>query len=91
MHQNYPNPFVANKISTTLTFDLPIQDNVKVVVYNLLGEQVRTLISGSREAGAYKITWDGRDDRNMIVAAGIYIYQLKTSQTTCTKKMLILN
>jgi hypothetical protein len=91
LRQNYPNPFAANKISTTLTFDLPIQDEVKIVIYNLLGEQVRTLISGSREAGTYKITWDGRDNRNMLVAAGIYIYQLKTSQTTFTRKMLILH
>ena len=90
LHQNYPNPFSEADRTTTLMYELPVKDNIKITIYNLLGKKIRTLIDQTREPGKYRISWDGKDERNQRVASGIYFYQLKTTQSIFTQKMLVL-
>ncbi len=90
LRQNYPNPFQLRTEKTTVAFDLPRRETVEIVVYNLLGERVRTLVQGSRQAGIYTVYWDGRDDAGRFVASGVYFYQLITAGRTFTRKMLVL-
>jgi hypothetical protein len=85
--QNYPNPFNP---STEITFALPKQTNVKLVVYNLAGEAVATLVNQSMSAGNYHATWNGRTDDGRAVASGVYFYHLQAEGFTATKKMTLL-
>lgn len=87
LYQNYPNPF--NPV-TTIKFDLPADGKVNIAVYNILGQQVRTLVDRDFAAGTYSVTWDGKNDRGRIAASGIYIYQIKTDKFTQARKMLFL-
>lgn len=91
LHQNYPNPFAASRVTTTLAFDIPFQTQVDIVIYDLLGKRVATLFSGTKNPGFHEISWDGRDEFGKRVASGIYFYQLKAAKTNFSKKMLILH
>lgn len=85
--QNYPNPF---NNSTTIRFSLPSPERISLSIYNLTGQEVASLVSGSREAGEYTIHWDGTDDQGNELASGIYVYRLKSSAYEETKKLLLL-
>ncbi len=85
--QNYPNPFNPQ---TTISFSIAQRANVRLAVYDVNGALVRTLASETRAAGAYQITWDGRDDSGNQVASGVYFYRLATGSFTQTKKMVLL-
>ena len=85
--QNYPNPFNPE---TQIAFDLPTPGNVKLIIYNMAGHAVRTLINSSYHAGRHRLTWDARDDAGRKVASGIYIYKLVTPKTTISKKMILM-
>jgi hypothetical protein len=74
LHQNYPNPFNP---STTIEFAVPTNARVDIKVFNLLGQEVRTLLSGTKAAGRYSLVWDGKDNSGSRVASGIYIYKMK--------------
>lgn len=82
LFQNYPNPFNP---STTICFDLPRISNVSLIVYNIVGQQVVTLVNGKYEAGKYNIVFDGTK-----LASGIYFYRLQTEQYANTKKFILL-
>lgn len=69
----WPNPF--NPV-TTIHFSMPAAGDVELAVYNSLGQKVRTLVSGVRDAGEYAVTWDARDDRGAPVASGVYLYRM---------------
>ncbi len=83
--QNYPNPF--NPV-TAIDFSVEKSGSVSIVVYDLLGKEVAKLFSSSLSAGAYKVTWDGRDDFGRVVAGGVYFYQMKTEGFQFTRKMI---
>ncbi|MBK7142837.1 MAG: S8 family serine peptidase [bacterium] len=83
----YPNP--CNP-STTIAYNLPAGSSVKIVVYNLLGEIVKVLHQGFQEAGAYNVTWDGRNDSHEFVSSGVYFYQLQANDFTATRKLVLL-
>jgi len=85
--QNYPNPF--NPI-TTLRYDLPEQVNVNIIIYDMLGRQVRTLINQTQDAGFKSVIWDGTNDFGKTVSAGIYLYQIKAKGFVQTRKMVLL-
>jgi hypothetical protein len=87
LYQNYPNPF--NPI-TTLRYDLPKQSHVNIVIYNMLGRQVRTLINQTQEAGFKSMTWDANDDRGKPASAGIYLYTIQAGDFRQTLKMVLL-
>jgi len=85
--QNYPNPFNP---STAIQFSLAKGDHVKLNVYNLLGQQVKTLIDLDYPAGNHTVTWDGTDDNGARVASGIYLYRLESGGETFARKMTLL-
>ncbi|GAB4344023.1 MAG: hypothetical protein Kow0037_32450 [Calditrichia bacterium] len=87
LFQNYPNPFNP---STAIEYWLPAAEPVELVIYNVLGEKVRQLVSGQRESGLHRMVWDGRDETGQRVASGVYLYQLKTPSLTRTKKMMLV-
>lgn len=79
--QNHPNPFNP---STIITFTLPNSENVVLKVYNIIGQEVVTLVSGRLNAGTYRIPFDAKG-----LGSGVYLYQLKTGSVSIVKKMLL--
>ncbi|HOC90103.1 MAG TPA: FlgD immunoglobulin-like domain containing protein, partial [bacterium] len=71
---NYPNPFNPR---TSIRFELPYDKEVRLVVYDILGRHVRTLYESTASAGVHALTWDGINDDQIPVAAGVYIYRLE--------------
>ncbi len=83
LEQNYPNPFNP---STTIEFSLPENvKNVRVSIYNILGQKVAELVNGSMLAGKYQYQWNAKD-----LASGIYIYELRTEKFVSIKKLMLL-
>jgi hypothetical protein len=81
--QNYPNPFNPH---TAITYELPVSGQVELLIFNVLGEKVVTLVSGWQQAGRYQVDWEANG-----FASGIYYYQLRTgSGYIQTKKMILL-
>lgn len=85
---NYPNPFNAE---TTIQFSIQAAAPVNLDIFDILGRKVRSLVAGEfREAGAYQLKWDGRDDAGQIQPSGTYIYQLSTDSHTISKSCLLI-
>jgi len=83
LEQNYPNPFNP---STVIEFSLPEDvSNVKLTIYNALGQKVAELVNTSLVAGKYSYKWDATN-----IATGMYIYELRTEKFVSTKKMVLL-
>jgi hypothetical protein len=87
LFQNYPNPFNPE---TTIEYQVAENAPVRLVVYNLLGQQVRTLVDEAMPAGRYKSVWNGRDEWGGEVASGVYFCRLEASSYTNTTKMTLL-
>ena len=87
LYNNYPNPFNP---TTTLKYDLGTATDVKFTIYNVLGEEVRTLVNGSQAAGTYQLNWDGLNNSGHSVASGLYLYRITTKDFTATNKMMLI-
>lgn len=87
LKQNYPNPFNP---TTTVEYDLPGDGNISLVIYNMLGQKVKTLYSGFQLAGTHRLQWDATDDRGNLLASGVYFYHLRVGDFLQTKKMMLL-
>ena len=87
LRQNYPNPF--NPI-TRLRYDLPENGHVNIIIYDMLGRQVKTLMDQTQNAGYKSIIWDATNDYGKPVSAGIYLYQIQAGEYMQTKKMVLL-
>lgn len=87
LRQNYPNPFNP---STIIKFDLPTTSNVKLEIFNLLGQRVRTLVNERINAGYNSVNWDGKNDFGKQVSSGIYIYKIQAENFIQSKKMVFL-
>ena len=85
LEQNYPNPFNP---TTAIKYSLPQTSYVRLRVYNTLGVVVKELVNEEQEAGIYTVNWDGRSDKGVVLPAGIYIYELKTTEFNQYKKMI---
>jgi len=85
--QNYPNPFNP---ATSIQYTLSRATRVELVVFNTLGQKVKTLLATDQEPGAHLVSWDGTDDRGTSVASGAYFYRLVWSEGELTKKMTLL-
>jgi len=84
LHQNFPNPFNP---TTTISFEIPVISNTEIIIYDLLGCEVATLVDKKLTQGKYSAVWDGRDKYGRKVSTGIYIYQLRAGNIIETKKM----
>lgn len=82
-----PNPF---KTQTAIRFSLPAESKVKLLIYDISGRLVRTLINEEEVSGVYKVIWNSKNDRNQTVSAGIYFYKFQTPNYTETKKLLLI-
>jgi hypothetical protein len=88
LEQNYPNPFNP---STTIQFQIP-DDNtgVRLVVYNIMGQEVKTLIDETKRAGVYKAVWNGTNNRGIQVSSGVYFCRLVAGKFVHTKKLVLV-
>jgi flagellar hook assembly protein FlgD len=87
LFQNYPNPFNP---TTTIRYSVPRLSDVKITIFNILGQKVRSYHLTQQSAGTYNLNWDGRNENNQTVASGMYIYRMKASEFTMVRKMLLI-
>ncbi len=85
--QNYPNPFNP---STIIKYELPVQANISLKVYDILGNEIRTLVNNTnKSAGTFTVEWDGKDERGVGVSSGVYFYKLISADFNKTMKMIL--
>ncbi|MCI0707845.1 MAG: cellulase family glycosylhydrolase [Ignavibacteriae bacterium] len=87
LYQNYPNPFNPR---TLISFELSKETTVKVVIHNLLGQQVTTLLTGTLSAGNHSVPWNGKDASGNRVPSGMYAYRLSTADGRTYTRMMVL-
>lgn len=87
LEQNYPNPFNPE---TVISFNLPKPGNVKIKIYDVLGNEIRTLIDEERLAGKHNIYWNSTDNFGKRVSSGVYFYTITADNFTQTKKMVLM-
>ncbi|MCB9508983.1 MAG: carboxypeptidase regulatory-like domain-containing protein [Deferribacteres bacterium] len=87
LEQNYPNPFNPE---TTIRFALAADSEVKVMVYNLIGQQVRTLVDAKMNAGLHQVRWDGISDGGLRVASGIYLLRFEAGEVIQIRRMILM-
>jgi hypothetical protein len=85
--QNYPNPFNPR---TNFNFSLPTTANVRLEVYNILGQRVITVIDGEYSAGSHSVSWDGQDERGNSLASGVYFSKFQAGDYSTHRKMVIV-
>lgn len=85
--QNYPNPFNPR---TTIYYKLGKASDVRLTIFNMLGQQIRTLVNQKQSAGRQIVHWNGKDSNQRVVPSGIYYYRLEADNFTATRKMLLL-
>ena len=83
---NRPNPFNP---ATTIRYTLERAVDVKLAIYNLLGQEVRLLVRRFQPAGSYAVTWDGRDAAGRQVSTGVYLYRLQAGADVVSRKMVL--
>ena len=87
LSQNYPNPFNPE---TNIEYALSKDTDVKLTIYNILGEKVKVLMDEHQTAGYKRAHWDGRDQKGEEVASGVYFYRLETKKFSKVKKMMLV-
>jgi len=93
LNQNYPNPFNP---STTISYALPYQSSVEIIIYDLMGKEIKSFTVPSQSAGYNRLVWDGKNESGNPVTSGVYFYRisiksLENNETFIkTAKMLML-
>jgi flagellar hook assembly protein FlgD len=87
LEQNYPNPFNP---TTTLRYDLPEDADVRIMIYNIKGREIKTLINHQQNAGFKLVVWDATNDLDQPVSAGMYLYRISAGDFHQVKKMVLL-
>jgi len=87
LFQNYPNPFNP---STTVRFQVPIESEVTIKIYDILGREIKTLFSEQMQRGTNTVEWDGLNDAGVRMSSGTYIYRIVAGEFVQSKKMLLL-
>jgi len=92
LYNSYPNPFSisGSNSCTTIKFDLKVNCNVSLDLYNVKGQKVKSLLYESFNSGTHSVTWNGRDNIGNKVATGIYFYKLVADNETQVKKFIIV-
>ncbi|MBT7861131.1 MAG: T9SS type A sorting domain-containing protein [Gemmatimonadetes bacterium] len=84
---NYPNPFNP---STTISYQLPVGSKIRLEIYDVLGQKVRTLVQGQQVAGVHRVVWDSRNDHGQAVGAGVYFTRFQAGHFQQVNKLLLL-
>ncbi len=87
LHGNYPNPFNP---TTTIKFDLKEDSKVTLKIYNTLGQEVRSLVNDTKEAGYHSVLWDGKNNQGSAVPSGLYIYRINAGNYVKSMKMMLV-
>ena len=87
LYQNYPNPFNPN---TVISYQLPVSSNVTLKVYDILGNEVTTLVNGEKQPGVYEVEFNSHSGEVRNLTSGVYFYQLKAGSFSSIKKMVLL-
>jgi hypothetical protein len=85
--QNYPNPFNP---TTAIGFGLPQDEYVTIVIYNLFGEKIKTLLSDYCHAGYHLVNWDGRNEIGKKVSSGVFLYKIDSGKYSMIRKMILM-
>ncbi|MCI0496044.1 FG-GAP-like repeat-containing protein [candidate division KSB1 bacterium] len=85
--QNYPNPF---NLETYIDYQLPEESHTTIKIYNLRGQEIKTLEDEQKHAGYHSVRWDGRDNNGNLVVSGAYFYQIKAGEFVAIKKLVVL-
>ncbi len=84
---NYPNPFNPQ---TTIRFDVAFSADIRITIFNTLGQRIKTVAQGFYSTGSYDVVWDGRDQSGKRVASGIYFYRMESDGFTESKRMMLI-
>ena len=87
LHQNIPNPF---NMETVIQYSIPRTGHVALKIYDLLGQEVRTLVDRETSAGNHRVTWDGKDKNGTVVPSGVYVYRLISGEHVEQRKMTVI-
>ena len=87
LHPNYPNPF--NPI-TNISYDIPFESRVTIHIYNILGQQVTTLVDLDQAPGRYRISWRGENDNGKQLSSGIYIISFHANEFVRKQKVMLI-
>jgi hypothetical protein len=87
LNQNYPNPFNPQ---TTISYQLAVNGDVTLKIYDMLGQEVRTLINENKPVGYHSVVWNGTDNSGRQVSSGVYFYQLQSGNNISQIKKLLL-
>ena len=87
LKDNYPNPF--NPL-TTISYELLTDGKVNIVIYDLIGKKIKTLVSGFQTAGSKNVNWNATNTQGEPVSAGVYLYSIEAGDFRQTKKMILL-
>ena len=87
LHQNFPNPFNP---TTNIKFLVPVSGTVKLAVYDILGQEINSLLNEYVTAGEYNLTWNGQNADGVKVPSGIYLYRLTGENVNMTRKMILM-
>jgi len=87
LRRNYPNPFNP---TTTIGFVIPVSGKVTLTIYNIAGQNIRTLIDESMSSGVHSVVWDGLTDEGIRAPSGVYLYELRTGNFHDAKKLLLM-
>jgi hypothetical protein len=86
IRQNYPNPFNPK---TTIEYSIPNRSFVKITIYNVLGQDVRKLVNEFKDAGVYKVVWDGKDNNGNQVPSAVYFHQMIAEDFKQVRKLIL--
>ena len=87
LHQNYPNPFNP---TTQIRYDLPKNEFVDIIIYDLMGRKIKSLFNTYQNAGYRSVNWNGGNDSGQPVSAGMYIYTIQAGEFRQARKMVLL-
>jgi hypothetical protein len=87
LSQNYPNPFNSG---TSINYQLPEDSQVSIIIYNGMGQEIKTLVNEHKPAAYYNINWNGQDNLGNPVVSGVYLYKIHAGNYFCCKKMIIM-
>ena len=87
LHGNYPNPFNPE---TTIRYSVKTPEAVRIEIYNVKGQLVKTLVNEAKAAGNHTVVWNGRDNNNSAVSSGVYFYKMTAGKYSSTKKMIMM-